>query len=57
MPEDRASDMTINFISTQAKSRDESYTIEEVGLTFDTVESMIKGVFPQLLNVKDGKVG
>ena len=45
MPEDRGSDLVINFISTQAKSRDESYTIEDVGMTFDTVESMIKGCF------------
>ena len=31
--------------------------MEEVGKALDSVESMIKGVFPQLLNSKDGKVG
>ena len=56
MPEDRGSDMAINFISKQAKSRDESHTIEDVRRIFDTVESMIKGVLQQYLNVKDGKV-
>ena len=49
--------MAINFISTESDTRDKVHTKEEVGKTFDTVESMIKGVFPQLLNVKDGKVG
>ena len=56
MPEDRGSDMAINFNLTEADSRDKVHTKEEVGKTFGTVESMIKGV-PQLLNVKDGKVG
>ena len=49
--------MAINFISTEAKSRDKSHSFEDMKITFDTVENMIKGVFPQLLNVKDGKVG
>ena len=57
MPEDRGSDMAINFISMQAKSRDESHDVENVATTFNSVEGMIKGVFPQLLNVQDGKVG
>ena len=57
MPEDRGSNMAINFISMKAYSRDESHNIEDVGMTFDTVASMNKGVFLQLLNVKDGKVG
>ena len=57
MTEDRGIDMAINFISTESYSRDKVHAKEEVGKTFDTVESMIKGVFPQLLNVKDGKVG
>ena len=55
MPEDRGSDMTINFISTEADSRDKVNTKEEVNKKFDTIE--IKGVFPPLLNFKDGKVG
>ena len=57
MPEDRGSDMAINFISMQAVSRDKAQIIEDMEKTFDKVESMIKGVFPQLLNLKDGKVG
>ena len=40
MTEYRGSDMAINFISTQAKSRVESQTIEDVGMTFDAIESM-----------------
>ena len=57
MPEDRGSDMAIIFFSTQADSRDKVHTTEEAGKTVDTVESMIKELFSQLLNVKYGKVG
>ena len=57
MPEDQGSNMAISFISTKAKSRDESHSVEDMRMTFDTVESMIKGAFPQLSNVKDCKVG
>ena len=47
--------MAVSFNSTQANSRDKVYTIANVGKTFDTVESMIKGLFPQLLTVKVGQ--
>ena len=57
MPLDRGSGMAINFISTQVNSRDKVYTMEDVGKSFDNVESIIKGVFPQFINVKDGKGG
>ena len=57
MPEDRGAEMAINFISTQKDSREKIHTVKEVGKAFDSIESMIKGVFPQLLNSKDGKVG
>ena len=46
MPEDQGSNMAISFISSKAKSRDESHSVEDMRMTFDTVESMIKGAFP-----------
>ena len=52
MPEDRGTDMAINFISMQMDLREKVHTMEEVGKALDSVESMMKGVFPQLLNSK-----
>ena len=56
MPEDRGSEMAINFISVPVDSRNKVHAAEEADKAFDTAENMIKGVFPQLLNGKDVKV-
>ena len=56
MSEDRRSNMVIKLYFDRSRLARQGHTIEEVGKTFVTVESMIKGVFPRLLNVKDGKV-
>ena len=57
MPEGRESEVVIRFISAPGDSRENVNETEDIGKAFDTVENMIKGVFPQLLNCKDGKVG
>ena len=49
MPEDRGTDMAINLISMQPDSREKVHTMEEVGKALDYVESMIKGVFPTIV--------
>ena len=49
--------MAINFISARSNPREKEICPMDPTQMFNTVEGMIKEVFPQLLNKEDDKVG